>query len=238
MRGVKKTMKKIITAMICLIVLVSSVGLVSSQEVEEENKDPVLTFTIYRISSDGEISPIEVYLENVEDKDIGQTLEDICTSLFENDAEMQQYVCSLEENNTENNASCDTCLNLSFQFGMVRIKSHGRGFHFKTKTNVEILTKFKFFRIMLPRIHISARKPIVFCKYSSDERAKTTYNSMIQSYLNENATETIVSGNHSVFVRHFVGYTTWFGRISNPFSSFIPRAFSGIGRCVICKQLS
>ena len=174
-------------------------------------------------------------LENVKNKEIGQALEDICTSLFEEDEEMQQYVRTLAENNTENNTNT-TLLNLSFQFGMVRVKSHGRGFHFKTKINVRLLTKFKFIKLMLPRIHISAKRPVVFCKYAADQKAKTTYNSLIKSYLNENTTKMVISGNHSVFVRHFVGYTTWFGRISNPFSSIIPRAFSGIGRYVICNQ--
>jgi len=233
-------MKKKITVIICLIVLVSSMGLVSSQNVDE--KDSTATFTIYKVSPDGEISPIDVCLDNIKSKDIGQALEDVCTTLFENDEEMQQYVKSLTENNTVNNTGNNTSsfnmsLNLSFQFGMVRIKSHGRGFHFKTKTKIEILTKFKFFKIMLPRIRITTRKPIVFCSYPSDQRAKTTFKSLINSYLDENATGKVITGNHSVFVRYFVGYTTWLGRISNPFSSLIPRAFSGIGRYVICNQL-
>jgi len=226
-------MKKIITAMICLIILVSSMGLATSKNVEEDSAK----FVIYRLSPDGEISPVEVDIKDVEGKDIGQALEDICTTLFENDAEMQQYVRSLSENNTENETCCDTCTKWSFQLGMVRVKSHGRGLHFKTKTKIEINTKFKFFKIMLPRIRFTARKPIVFCNYPSDVRAKTTFHSIIGSYLNENATGKIVTGNHSVFVRHFIGYTTWCGRFSNLFSSFLPRAFSGVGRYVICKKI-
>lgn len=232
-------MKKIITAMICLIILISSMGLVTSQNIEvskdsvkvdENNDDPVDTFTIYRIDSNGDIFPIEVCLENTKNKDIGQALEDICTKLFENDEEMQQYIGSLGNDNS------NTSSNLSFKLGMVRVKSHGRGFHFKTKIKVEILIKFKFFKIMLPHIRTSTRRSVVFCNYPSDEKAKTTYHSIIGSYLNENATKTIVLGNHSVFVRHFIGYTTWFGRFSNPLTDFIPRAFSGIGRYVVCNQ--
>lgn len=246
-------MKKIITAAICLVILISSMGFVTSKNIEfskddttvdDEETSSLSKFTIYRVSPDGEISPVDIYLENV-GEDIGAALENVCSNLFENDEEIQRYLGLLENNtgndtnNTQNTTqdSNNTGLNLSLALGMVRIKSHGRGFHFKTKTKVQILTKFKFFKIMLPRIRISARKPIVFCKYPADERAKTTYHSIIKSYLNENATQTEITGNHSVFVKNFIGYTTWFGRISNPFSSLIPRAFSGIGKYVICNQL-
>ncbi len=224
-------MKKIMTAIICLIILTSSMGLVTSATAEEKQDE---TFTIYRVDSNGEISPVEVEidLDNIKNNDIGQTLEDICTKLFKNDLEMQKYCASAQENNSNQSSK------LSFAFGMVRVKSHGRGFHFKTKTRVRILTKFKFFKIMLPRIRITARKPIVFCKYDADQKAETTYNSLIKSYMNKNSTSTTITGNHSVFVRNFIGYTTWTGRFSSPFTKIIPRAFSGIGKYVVCNQFN
>jgi hypothetical protein len=199
-----------------------------STEIFEESQQN--TMTLYRVAPDGSITPIKVVVDE-KTEDIGKYLENKCSELFEEDIEMQTLVQTLQDDDANQS-------NLSFNFGLIRVKSHGKGFHIKTKTDIKITTKFKFFRIMLPRIFISARKGLVVGLYN-DSKANTTFYPIIRSNFFP-GTAKYVEGNHTVIVRKFFGYTTWTGRFSCLLSEFLlkkdllPRAFSGVGRLVVC----
>jgi hypothetical protein len=233
--------KKINNTLVVLSVLLfvfSSMGSAYAASLTAENEKNYneleqKSITIYRIGPNGDIIPIKIDLEE-SIEDIGAFIEKKCDELFEKDLELQEYIKTLQtdENNTK--------INISGAYGVIRIKSQGRGFHFKTKTNVRITTRFKLFKIMLPRIMISARKCLVFANYANDSKARTTFYPLIRSNSNNdtNLTAKIVEGAHSVIVTKFTGYTTWIGRFSNVLFDFdiLPRAFSGVGRLVICSS--
>lgn len=191
------------------------------------------TITIYRVGPNGGIIPIKINVEE-DVENLGEFIEQKCDELFEKDLELQEYIKMLQEedNNTKSN--------ISGIYGFIRIKSNGRGFHFKTKTNVRIVTRFKLFKIMLPRITISTKRCLVFANYANDQKAKTTFYPLLRPnyYSGENMTAKVIEGPHSVTVTKFTGYTTWIGRFSNFLFDFdiMPRAFSGVGRLVLCKS--
>jgi hypothetical protein len=237
----KKTNNTLVVLSVLLFVFLSTGSAYAASLTTESEKNYTelikeleqKSITIYRIGPNGNILPIKIDLEEgIED--IGAFIEKKCDELFEKDLELQEYIKTLQtdEDNTK--------INISGAYGVIRIKSQGRGFHFKTKTNVRITTRFKLFKIMLPRIMISARKCLVFANYANDSKARTTFYPLIRSSSNNdtNLTAKIVEGAHSVIVTKFTGYTTWIGRFSNVLFDFdiLPRAFSGVGRLVICSS--
>lgn len=121
------------------------------------------------------------------------------------------------------------------------IKSYGRGFYFKTKVKTKLferkrsLEKFEIPELLFSKIKSIRTDRIVFCRYN-DTKAKTTVISILRSLSNESAVK-IVSGSHSVFVYDFIGYTTWYGRLSFLPVDMLSRAFVGYGRLTICNKL-
>jgi len=227
-----KKSRKSIVFIVCLIVLVSSFGYSMAKSIDSVNKNSnnssIETMTIFRYGPDGSVTPIKVSLNLNKVDDLGEVLADKCNELFEKDTKMQMYLQNLLENTT---------LNLSFSFGLLYIKSHGRGLHFKTKTIVTIITRFKIFKIMLPHFKVHIKKHLIFCRYKNDARAKTVITPLIRSMSDPNVTK-IIEGNHSVLVHNFVGYTTWCGHFSKSPFDILPRAFCGLARLVICNKLS
>jgi hypothetical protein len=125
--------------------------------------------------------------------------------------------------------------NLTFGF-VCRVKSHGRGFHYKSMILERIMLRFVLIRLGLPRITTILHSPLVVCRYAKDDSAKTT---IIRLFGNNTTNKTkIVDGNHTVIAQNFIGYTTWIGRFSKSFFDLFPRAFAGIARFVVCIKLN
>jgi len=209
--------KKTIVMLSCLVILMPAISVAYGETIEEKAISTE-TITLFRYGPDGSITPVKVKIDNKDGKDIGEAIADKCEELFVNDAEMQNYM--------EKSIG-----NFTISIGVLKVKSHGRGFHFKTKLLEKMALNFILFKLDLPRLGVMAKKPLIFCKYSRDARANTT----ITPLLRTNAKKSI-EGPHSVVAINFIGFTTWFGRIS--ISPILPRAFFGIARLVACKSLS
>jgi len=176
-------------------------------------------YTIYRFGPDGSITPVKVDITINENQDIGELIADKCEELFENDLEMQNLIeIDLE--------------NLTFGF-ICKVKSQGRGFHYKAMVLEKIISRFALFRLGLPRFTTVLHTPLIVCRYTKDTSARTK---ITQLYVgNDTVNKTIiVDGNHTVIAQNFIGYTTWIGRFSKSFLDIVPRAFSGFARFVVC----
>lgn len=216
----KSSVKKIIMVLSCLTILLSSMTLTSAFEYNSNNQDSNIV-TIYRYGPDGNIMPVTLSVDK-ESKNLKKILINKCKELLENDSQIQDFLNNLT-------------FNFTVDAGYLFIKSQGRGFHFKTKTEVRILAKFKLFKLMMPRIKVRTNKDLVFCRYYNDEKANTTIKPIIRNMMGQNATK-YVEGNHSILVSNFVGFTTWCGRFSfSPFD-IMPRAFIGYGRLTLCNK--
>ena len=200
------------------------------------NNNPILLdesqqkiMTIYRVAPNGYITPIEVNITE-ETEDIGKYLESKCSELFEKDLEMQTLIPKLQSKETKD-------YNISFDLGLIRIKSHGRGFHIKTKLDFNLNNKFLLLRIILATFLPSLKKSLVVSFYK-DEKANTTFYPIFRSKINPESVK-YLEGNHTIIAEKFYGYTTWTGRFSCILSEIffqnelIPHAFSGVCRSVI-----
>ena len=211
--------KKTIVMLVCLAILAPALSVAHGETIEEKTISTE-TITLFRYGPDGSITPVNVKIDNKDGEDIGEAIADKCEELFVKDIEMQNYV--------EKSVG-----NYNISIGIIKVKSHGRGFHFKTKLLEKMALNLILFKLNLPRLGVMAKKPLIFCKYSRDDRAKTTIDPLLRN--NTNSTK-IITGHHSVVAINFIGFTTWFGRIS--ISPILPRAFFGIARIVACKSLS
>ena len=228
----KISIKKLIVLFIFLTFLLPIIPVSSSENLNSLNlsekinlKDAPCTkkcCTIYRLGPDGSVKPIIVNIDINRGEDIGESIANKCEELFEKDAEMQNLLkLELE--------------NLTFGF-ICKIKSHGRGFHYKSLFLEKIVTRFVFFRLGLPRLTTVFHKTLVVCRYPKDINAKTK---ITQIFGKNNTSKTvIIKGNQTVIAQNFIGYTTWLGRFSKSFLDLIPRAFAGFARFVVCNKLS
>ena len=196
-----KLVKITIVIFICVTFLLSAVGTSSTKSIEKKDfsaQNNILskTVTLYRHGIDGSITPVEVIVKFEEGQDLGEILTDKCKELFEHDNEIQNYL----QNSVKNNSK----LSLNINLGKLLVFSHGKGFHFKTKTS-----------------------KVIFCRYSKDKNASTTIIPIIRTILKMNTTK-IVEGNHSILVLNFKGFTTWDGRFSNSLFDILPRALCGV----------
>lgn len=222
-----KLEKKLIVIFMSLTFLMSGLTTISAISIEkpkvEELGDIVsdsLIFPkkvlIYRHGPDGSITPVEVDIEPEEDQDIGEAILEELDELLENDEEIQDLL---------------QLPNITFGLG-VRIKSRGKGFHFQTLLFEKLAIKFVLFRLGLPRIAPIIAKPLIYCKYLKDPKAKTTIKTLYGF-----GKEKVMEGNHTVIANYFIGYTTWFRRFSISPLDIMPRAFSGFARLAFCKEL-
>jgi len=225
----KNLKNKLIVLIICLTFLLPCINISSAENLEffrlsenencKESTNFKKIYTFYRYGPDGSISPVQVEIDLNNKGNLGDIIADKCEELFENDIEMQKLVeIELE--------------NLTFGF-ICKVKSQGRGFHYKSMILEKIVLRFILFRLGLPRITTILHTPLIFCRYAKDDAAKTTITQIFGKNDTTNKTK-IVNGNHSIIAQNFIGYTTWFGRFSKTFFDLIPRAFAGISRFVIC----
>ncbi len=220
----KNISKKIIALTICLLFLLTiaevSVSKTISKKEYSKTKEIVetKTYTLYRYGNNGKITPVQVEIDITEDTDLSKVLEEKCVELFNEDEELQK---NIEEIKNEKNNS-----NSSMDLGLFYIKSRGKGFHFKSKLLVKILTKILLFSIGLPNFKVNPKRRTIICNYRNDPNAYTNINPII-SLKGEN-NNTFINGSHRVIAKSFRGYTTWLGRFS--FARLLPRTFVGTTR--------
>ena len=229
----KNTIRRSIVLFIFLVFLLPSITISSADNLkvtilsDKTNSNEIScvekSYTIYRFAPDGSITPLKVDIDTNENQDIGELIADKCEELFEKDIEMQKLIeIELE--------------NLTFGF-VCKVKSHGRGFHYKSMVLEKILSRFVLFRLGLPRLTTILHNPLVLCRYAKDTSASTKITQLYAG--NDTANKTmIIDGNHTVIAQNFIGYTTWIGRFSKSFLDIVPRAFSGIARFVVCIKLN
>lgn len=225
-------MQKLEKKLIALLVAVGflTVGLTTTSAVNIGNNkinDPeetspeisiqLVTITLYRYGPDGLVTPIKVELELEEGQDMVDAIVAKCDELLENDEEIQQLV--------------DRATNKSI-FGLFcRVTSSGAGFHYKTMLLEKLYIRYLLWKLNLPRIAPFIAKPFVFCRYKSDDEAKT----IITPILGNKTDSREIEGTHSVFVNSFIGIAGWIGRFS--YTLLTKRAFSGYGRIAFCNKL-
>lgn len=210
--------KKLIAIMLSLafiIIGVSSASAIETNETEKKEGNSSFPITLYRHGFDGSVTPIKFDLILEEGKDIGEAIADKCQELFENDVELQEYLTS-------------TGIKLGF---ICKIKSRGRGFHYETKLFEKLLLRFIRFRLALPRLNTLLTSPLVFCKYKKDLKANTTIKSLLSN------TSKYMSGNHTVIVHNFIGYTSWLRRFSFSPLNLLPKSLFGVAKFAICIKL-
>ena len=222
-----KLEKKLIVIFILLVFVTSGITTTSALTVHnnivgdqnESSLDRTIQtkkVTLYRYGPDGSTTSIEVEINLNDEQNIGEIMADKCEELFENDEEMQNQ---------------PKLFNYSIGF-VCKVKSYGKGSHYKTMLIEKLIVRFILFRLGLPRLFTILNKPLVLCKYQSDSDAKTVYNPILRP----NATPVTVNGTHKVAAINFLGFTSWFGRFSFSLFDVVPRAFSGIANLVVCKK--
>ena len=89
-----------------------------------------------------------------------------------------------------------------------KIRSRGRGIHFKIAPQILWPVKFKLFPLLPPYIFRRVKIPIIYCRYPRDQYARTEITPLIGG--NTNTTE----GYHSVLSVGFYGFKWWIGSVS------------------------
>jgi len=228
----KTPLKKLLVISIMLIFILPSTTVISSENIKisrsvenlslSETACPKKCYTIYRFGPDGSIIPIKIDINADEEQDVGETIANKCEELFEKDSEMQ----SLIEIELEN---------LTFGF-LCKVKSHGRGLHYKSMLLEKTVSRFVLFRLGFPRVTTILHNTFIICRYPKDIRAKTKITQYFGKNVTGNKTQ-IIEGNHTIIAQNFIGYTTWLGRFSKTLLDITPRAFAGFARFVICNKL-
>jgi len=195
----RKLEKKLIVSFISVVILISGLTTVSAVTIEKENPnikddEPSLqteTVTLYRFGLDGSLTPVEVEVELKEGQDLNDAIEEKCVELLENDPEFQE---SLDDNTTMGALSI--------------VKSRGRGLHLKLRPSIQWPIKYKLFPMLPPYVFRRVHIPIVYCKYTRDDRALTTITPL------SGEIATTVEGPHSVLCIGFYGFKWWAGHVS------------------------
>ena len=212
MHKFEKKLIAIVVSLAFVITGISSASSVNTNEVEKIREVSTFPVTIYRHGIDGSVEPMEINLKLEEGKYLGEAIADKCQELFENDEELQEYLTSIG-------------IKLGF---LCKIKSSGKGFHYQTKLIEKIILRVIRFRLALPRLNTLLTSPLVFCRYKKDLNANTTITSLLLSNTK------YVSGNHTVIIHNFIGFTTWFGRFSFSPLDLISRSLFGVAKFAIC----
>ena len=222
-----KSLKKLIAVVITFAFLLTSVGLSQAIEVNKTvtSKEKVESepYTFYRYGPDGSVTPIDIEVDVKNIDDVEKFITDKCEELFEKDNQIQNFIQSKIDNYIENKKQ----VNLTFDFGYLRVKSKGRGFHYNTVLLGKLLIRYILFRFGLPRPASIFAKPVVFCRYPNDNSSQTTITPIIRARFGIDATKQI-NGSHSLLLISFVGYTSWLGRFSKTPSDALPRTLSGV----------
>ena len=214
----KKIMKQSLALVLCVIFLSTSVSTAVVSEENEEVKNIPKKVTLLRYGPDGTVKPVEVDVTIDDGENLEEALADKCEELCEKDVEIQNFINKFAINNT----------NRTFGLGVLKkVKSSGRGFHFKSILRIEIKIKRKLLSNLLPKIKI---RPFVYCNYKNDPNAYTKISPILSNSPNSSK---IISGSHKVLAIGFIGYTTWLGRTSFSPIDIFPRSFSGISLFVV-----
>ncbi len=223
-----RTIKKVGATFIVLIFMISGFTSLSIASVQDDSstkgESQVKTITIYRHDFDGSITPIQIDLSLKMGQDIGEAIADKCDELLENDVELQKL---LKIGNNSNGI-----------FGIVsKIKSRGRGLHFKTNIKIKLqpftLRKIKLFPLLPPYFRPPLILPTIFCRYPNDETAYTEITPLLSLTEGGNETKTF-EGPHRVTAVGFIGYKGWIGHFSL-LGFGIKTGFSGYTMFARCK---
>ena len=195
----RKLEKKLIISFISIVILISGLTTASAVTIEKENPnikgdEPTLqteTVTLYRFGLDGSLTPVEVEVKLKEGQDLNEAIEEKCLELLENDPEFQE---TLDDNTTRGTLS--------------KVRSRGRGLHLKLRPAIQWPVKYKLFPMLPPYIFRRLHIPIVFCKYTRDNKAFTTITPLI------GGNATTIDGPHSVLCMGFYGFKWWAGHVS------------------------
>jgi len=186
----RTVVKKVQVSAVLIILLFSGLATVSAHEEE------IVEATVYRCGPDGSIKPIKVILDLKEGEDPGETFLNKCSDLLKNDIEIQNFIS-----------------NLSF---FSEIKSIGKGFHWKSPLSFRIPFTIIFRHSLFKWMELKYRLfglnvvPRVYCNYTNDANAITEI-TPVSTPARQNPDPTNVTGNHSIEVFGFIGYTGWRG---------------------------
>lgn len=194
--------KKLIVILIALGLLTSGISVVTAdkvhkhnfyetEEVSPEKDSKTLTVTLFKHEIDGSKTPIEVEINLEEGKDIENLIEEKCYEILENDPKIQTL---LENNET--------------QELIMKIKSRGRGLHFRFNTRIQLFKLYKIFPLLPPYFRTFIILPIVICQYKNDNNAYTTLTAI------QGNNSTTVVGPHRVISIGFYGISWWIGKFS------------------------
>ncbi|UCB58330.1 MAG: hypothetical protein JSV67_06950 [Thermoplasmatales archaeon] len=204
-------MKKMINILISLMLVITALSLSVSAGDENSSIETVQitkTVTFYRHSLDGSITPITVDISLKDGQNLEEILVDTCSELLDNDEELQKLLQDfINDDNTF----------------VSKVKSRGKGFHFKMKIRYKLGKGIKLFPLLPPYFIGGIKIPLIYCRYLDDVNGNTSITPLMGG-----DKETIyVEGAHTVFALGFIGYTSWFGRVSlSPFD-ILPRMFTG-----------
>jgi hypothetical protein len=166
------------------------------------------TVTFYRHSLDSSITPITVDITLKDGQKLEEILVDTCSELLDNDEELQKLLQDFINDNN-NFAS--------------KVKSRGKGFHFKMKIRYKLGKGIKLFPLLPPYFIGGIKIPLIYCRYPKDVNANTS----ITPLMGEDKETIYVEGAHTVFALGFIGYTSWLGRVSRSPFDILPRMFTG-----------
>ena len=198
--------KKLIVILIAIGLLTSGITAASAvslrnfnfykptEESSSEKDDKTFTVTLFKHEIDGSKTPIAVKIELEEGKNIEDAIEEKCYEILENDPKIKNL---LENNET----------NESQQF-IKKIKSRGKGLHFRFNTRIQLFKLYKIFPLLPPYFRTFVILPIIICRYKNDKKAYTTLTA-----ISGNNSTTIV-GPHRVISIGFYGISWWVGKFS------------------------
>jgi len=222
--------KKIITVFVVIFFCTSGVAAASLVSIPKarmnnpesssiETVETTKTVTFYRHTLDGSITPITVAITPKEGQKLEEILVDTCSELLDNDEELQKL---LQDSINDNNISVS------------KVKSRGKGFHFKMKIRYKLEKGIKLFPLLPPYFIGGIKIPLIYCRYPKEVNANTS----ITPLMGEDKETIYVEGSHTIFALGFIGYTTWFGRVSRSPFDILPRTFAGYAPLVSYKKLS
>ena len=204
-------MKRMINILISLMLVITASSLSVSARDENSSMETVettKTVTFYRHSLDGSTTPITVDITLKDGQKLEEIIVDTCSELLDNDEELQKL---LQDFINDNNNFVS------------KVKSRGKGFHLKMKIRYKLGKGIKLFPLLPPYFIGGIKIPLVYCRYPEDVNANTS----IMPLMGMDKETIYVEGAHTVFALGFIGYTSWFGRVSRSPFNILPRTFTG-----------
>jgi hypothetical protein len=199
-----KQKKKLIAILLCTIFLISSavsasaLSIKNKKSIDSQQKNTQIV-TFYRYGPDGSEKQIDLEI----DLDKGEYVDLVskkCDELLKNDNEIQNFFKDIDKK--EQNDS-------GLKFGIFsKVRSWGKGFQFKTKYRLSFSLVLRFLCLCIPKIKLRFERPWLLCHYGNDTNA---YTKIIPRFHNFTR-NTNLTGNHTLLLHNFIGFTTWVGR--------------------------